>query len=100
MNKYNDEPMSVHNEAIYNRVVAMELSVLDCEVMGLTVERIEFDGTASPRIFVQDCDKTLVLLKAGRAQPYGRIRKNGVWYDLIQMRNRECKILWQTDRWH
>lgn len=100
MTQYNDEPMKPNNAIVYNFTVAMELTILDCERMGLTVERVEFDGRFRPRIFVRNCSNAKALLESGRAVCYGRTIQNGVHYDLIQMPNRECKILWQADRLH
>lgn len=98
--KYHDIPMKANNAIVYNFAVAMELTILDCEKMGLTVEKVEFDGHFRPRIFVRNCENAQKLLALGIAKPYGSVAKNGVRYDLIQMPNRECKILWQADRLH
>lgn len=98
--KYNDIPMKANNAVVYNFAVAMELTILDCEKMGLTVEKVEFDGRFRPRICVRNCPNAQALLASGQAYSYGRITRHGIHYDLIQMPNRECKILWQADRLH
>lgn len=95
---YADQPMKGKNAHAYNLTVAMELAILDCEEMGLEVERVEFDGRLRPRIFVRDCAITRNLVKTGKAQHYGTTNRNGIRHYLIQMPSRDCKILWTTDQ--
>ena len=95
---YVEQPMKRNNALAYNNAVAMELTILDCEEMGLEIERVEFDGRLRPRIFVKNSHITQKFLRDGKAYSFGTLVRHGVRRYLVQMPNRDCKILWETDR--
>ncbi|MCK3654885.1 hypothetical protein A4G19_03615 [Pasteurellaceae bacterium Macca] len=89
------------NARIFNLSVAMELAVLECDKLGLEIEKVEFDGKFSPRLFVKSNAKTARLQAEGKAHFFGITQKHGVTYDLVKMPLANgSKIIWLTDRLH
>lgn len=97
---YADQPMHYKNTMAYNLAVAMELTILECEEMGLEIDRIEFDGTMLPKIWVNNGKITHQLILNGKVQHCSTINKHGIRYYVMQMVINHCKVIWETDRFY
>ncbi|QIW15827.1 hypothetical protein A4G20_05530 [Pasteurellaceae bacterium RH1A] len=91
------EPNRPRNQRVYSLTVALEIALLECDELGLEAERVEFDGRLRPRIIVADNHITRRLLREGKAQCYGTDVRGGLRQHLIQMRLRDCNIIWKTE---
>lgn len=95
-NKMAGEMMNPRNGFIHNQLAKLEIATLECEELGLVVEKVEWFENSHPRLVVQDCATTRHLMKVGKAINYGSEVKNGIRIYLNQMMLKGVRVIWKS----
>ncbi|APB78588.1 TPA: hypothetical protein QB072_001146 [Pasteurella multocida] len=91
------EMMTPHNSEVYMHLAMLELATLECEALGIEVEKVEWFDTGRPRLVARDNTTTRKMAQNQRAFNYGTEVKNGTRRYLMQMTIKGVKVIWSTD---
>lgn len=96
-NQLAGEMMTPKNAVIHTHLAMLEIATLECEALGVEVEKVEWLDNCKPRLIVKDCATLRHLMKQQKAFNYGTEVKNGNRVYLNQMIVKGVKIIWQSD---
>lgn len=91
------EMMTPRNSAIYMQLAMLEVATLECEALGIEVEKVEWFDTGRPRLVARDNAATRKMAQMSKAFNYGTEVKNGIRHYLIQTTIKGVKVIWKTD---
>lgn len=91
-----ERPLSPYNAVLYGQIVSLELALLECNQMGIDVERVDYSDYKRPRLIVRDNHVTQQMMKQGRASNYGCRLKNGRRVYLNHASINGVRIIWES----
>lgn len=92
-----ERPLSKENAVMYGQIVSLELALLECNQMGIDVERLDYTDNRHPRLVARDSSATRYLMKTGKAQNYGSCNKNGRRIYLNHTQVKGVRVVWESD---
>lgn len=91
-----ERPLSPYNAVLYGQIVNLELALLECNQMGIDVERVDYTDFKRPRLVVRDNYVTQQMMKHGKANNYGCKLKNGNRIYLNHAEVKGVRIIWEA----
>lgn len=91
-----ERPLSPYNAILYGQIVSLELALLECNQMGIDVERVDYTDFKRPRLVVKDNHITRKMMATGKAFNYGSRVKNGHRVYLNHAIVNGVKIIWES----
>lgn len=93
-----ERPLSPYNAVLYGQIVGLELALLECNQMGIDVERVDYTDFKRPRLIVKENHVTRHLLRIGKAHNYGFKAKGGRRVYLNHAEVKGVRIIWETNQ--
>ncbi|RRN04659.1 hypothetical protein EIM44_04250 [Bibersteinia trehalosi] len=91
-----DRPLSPDNAVLYGQIVGLELAILECNQLGIDVERVDYTDWRRPCLIVKANAVTQQMLRQGKAFNYGSRVKNGIRVYLNHAIINGVKIKWES----
>ena len=92
-----ERPLSPYNAVLYGQIVSLELALLECNQMGIDVERVDYTDFKRPRLIVRDNHVTQRMMKTGKANSYGIKTQNGRRVYLNHAYVKDVRIVWEAN---
>lgn len=93
-----ERPLSPYNAVMYGQIVSLELALLECNQMGIDVERVDYTDFKRPRLIVRDNGITQQMMRTGKATNYGCKLKNGRRIYLNHADVKGVRIIWEANQ--
>lgn len=93
-----ERPLSPYNAVLYGQIVSLELALLECNQMGIDVERVDYTDFKRPRLIVRDNHVTQRMMKTGKANNYGFKNRYGQRVYLNHAEIKGVRIVWEANQ--
>lgn len=93
-----ERPLSPYNAVLYGQIVGLELALLECNQMGIDVERVDYTDFKRPRLIVRDNHVTQRMMRTGKACNFGLKTKNGRRVYLNHTEVKGVRIVWEANQ--
>ena len=93
-----ERPLSPYNAVLYGQIVSLELALLECNQMGIDVERVDYTDFKRPRLIVRDNHVTQRMMKTGKANNYGFKNRSGQRVYLNHTEIKGVRIVWEANQ--
>lgn len=91
-----DRPLSPDNAVMYSKIVSLELALLECNQLGIDIEKADFSDFNRPCLIARANHITKQMLQQGRAFNYGSKVKNGRRVYLNHVIINGVKVKWES----
>lgn len=93
-----ERPLSPHHAVLYGQIVSLELALLECNQLGIDVERVDYSDFRRPRLIVRDNWATQQIKRSGKfkANSYGLKLNHGRRTFLHCAEIRGVRIIWES----
>lgn len=91
-----ERPLSPDNAVMYGKIVSLELAVLECNELGIDIERADFTDRCNPSLIARANGVTQKMLSQGKAFNYGSKLKNGRRVYLNHAIIHGVKVKWES----